>query len=399
MSGKLFEKSIIILSIIGLTLVLVLTGQNTHPNAKPAIATKVDLLLDSAEIWENRNLDSAVNFALCARELASKHNYTEGEVLGLSRAALCMTYMGEPMKMQEIYNQAIYTGRNLTNKSALIYNYFNMGISYRYLFQFEKSYYYYQQGMDLVFNDIEKQSEATLASMYSQLAYLLFRELNDSTVSIDFLNKAKDLFYKDGQMNNYLEMYIQIGDVYRYNRNHSMSRLFFDSTRILLEDHYDITVDATYNKLMAALLFDINSLAVGLDYLRKAETLFKEIQHYKNLADVYTMFAFVASGMGETNKCLDYNEKALALRKQLGHQILLSSSYSNLANNYFKLNQFEKAFDYQRTALSLALKSNHHDYSNKYAHSLYMMFKKEINMILLFIIWKLQIQYQPFCQK
>jgi tetratricopeptide (TPR) repeat protein len=113
-----------------------------------------------------------------------------------------------------------------------------------------------------------------------------------------------------------------------------------------------------------------------LEYLKKAEKLFKQIKHNKNLADVYTMFAFVASNMNETQKCLDYNEKALALRKQLGHKILESSSYSNLANNFFKLELFPKAFQYQKNALKLALKSEHYYYSNKYAHALYKMYKE-----------------------
>ncbi len=369
------KKSIPILFVLGMILVLGLTSQSTITATRPAIAKQVDALLDSADFYHHKSLDSALEFSLRARELASENNYIEGEVNGLAKAALTLTFKGEPVKMQEIYNQAIYTSRNLKDKSALINTYFAMGISYRTLFHFDQSYFYYQQAMDLVFDDLENQSDAIMAKMYDQLAYLLFRELNDSTVSIEFMNKSKDLYLKDGNFEYYVDMFIKIGDVFRYNRHNSMARFYFDSTRILLQTHYFPLVDANYNKLMAALLFDLKNLAQGLEHLKKAEQLFIQVQDNKNLADVYTMFAFVASKMNETEKCLDYNYKALRLRQELGHKILISSSYSNLASNFFKLNKEKLAFQYQKKALSLALSASHYYYSHKYAHSLYRMYK------------------------
>ncbi len=368
-------------------LVIALTGQNPGKIAKPEISIKVESLLDSAEFYTHKCLDTAVDFALSAREIASKHNYTEGEVKGLAKAAFILTFKGEPVKMQEIYNQAIYIGQNLTDKSALIDAYFKMGVSYRSLHQFDKSYYYYQQGMDLIFADLDNQTDETMASMYEQLGYLLFRELNDSTVSINFMHKSKDLFLKIGDTTNYLDCYNKIGDIYRYNRNNPLTRHYFDSTKFLLNKHYVKSVDATYNKLMAAWLFDSKNLAQGLEYLKKAEELFFEIRDLKELADVYTMFAFVASNMNEIDKCLDYNYKALELREHIGHSFLISSSLFNLANNYYKLNLYPKAFDFAERALKLALNAGHNFYSHKYAHSLYRMHKgnQDFNTSLIYL--------------
>ncbi len=370
------KKSVIILSLIGFLLVIVLTGQNNNPNAKPAIASEVEALLDSSDIYQHRYLDSAIEFALSARELASKHNYTEGEVLGLTKAALDLTFRGEPVKMQEIYNQAIFTGRDLDDKTPLVYTYFKIGDSYRSLYHFDKSYYYYQLGVDLIFANQLHQNEKNMAYLYQHLGYMLFYELKDSSVSIDYLKKAKNLYKSINQYPDYLDMFINIGESFRLNHDFANAKLYFDSCKTLLSANYHILTDAMYFKSMAALYLDNGNMAVGISYLNESIDLFKKAGDKKQLGDVYTMMAYAYSSFGDFDKCIKYNHLARESRASLGAITVLTSSMANLSGNYYQIGDYNKALNYADSALSYAKQCDHRYYIERGAMQFYRIFKK-----------------------
>lgn len=370
------KKSIIILSLIGFALVIVLTGQNTNPNAKPAIAPKVQALLDSADTYQHRNLDSAIEFALCARELAAEHGYTEGEVLGLTKAAFDLTFRGEPVKMQEIYNQAIYKGRDLEDKSALLMTYFKMGDSYRSLHHFDKSYHFFHQGVDLIFSSPRHQTEKNLADLYQHLGYMLFYELKDSSVAISYLKKAKNLYKKIEEYPEYLDMYLNIGNSFRLNHDFTNAKLYFDSCKYLLKDNYHVLTDALYHKLLAALYLDNKNMALGIDYLKKSVNLYKQAKDKKQLGDVYTMIAYAYSNIGDYKQCVAYNMLARDSRASLGAITVLTSSMANLSGNYFTLGNYDKALAYADSAYRYAKQCDHKSYMNKGALQFYKIYKK-----------------------
>ncbi len=370
------KKSIPIISVLGFIFILALTGQNTIPNTRPAIAKQVDALLDSADFYHHKSLDSALEFSLRARELASENNYIEGEVNGLTKAALNLTFKGEPVKMQEIYNQAIYSSRNLKDKSALINTYFAMGESFRSLHHFDKSYYYFQLGIDLIFENPNCQTDNNMAYLYKNLGYLLFYELRDSSVSIDYLRKAKDLYLNIGNNHEYLDMYLNIGNSYRLNNDFTNTRLYFDSCKALLNYNYDVLIDAMYNKLVGALYLDNHNMAIGIDYLNKSIELYNSVRDKKQLGDVYTMLAYAYSNMDDFERCIEYNMLARDSRASLGAITVLTSSMANLSGNYFNIGQYEKALLFADSAYIFASQCDHKFYMYKGALQFFRIYKK-----------------------
>jgi tetratricopeptide (TPR) repeat protein len=230
--------------------------------------------------------------------------------------------------------------------------------------------------MDLIFADLDNQTDETMASMYEQLGYLLFYELRDSAVSIGYLNKAKNLYQKLGNKEMFYDMFLNIGDAYRLNHDYGKARTYFDSCKALLAEDYDVLTDAKYYKLVGSLYLDHSNMAMGIDYLNKSVQLYESVRDKKQMGDVYTLLAYAYTNLEDKHKCIDYNILARDKRKEVGAITVLTSSMANLSGNYFNIEDYSTALLYADSALLYATQCEHKMYMHKAAQQFYRIYKK-----------------------
>lgn len=101
-----------------------------------------------------------------------------------------------------------------------------------------------------------------------------------------------------------------------------------------------------------------NNYTLALDYLRKAVTIYKELDLKYNVMQCYNAISVQYFYKGDNYKALEFSSKALQIAKDNNYENNKAIIYSNINLVYIRLGDYEKANEYSFNALRIFQKYN-----------------------------------------
>jgi tetratricopeptide (TPR) repeat protein len=347
-----------------------------------ASSEAVDSLLSLSEKYQNINLDSAVSYALKAKEVANKSKSRLAEADAIDKLARAFALKGDIVYFKELSNHALYLCEKYDLDEKRIDILFNISYLYRDLFLTSDAINNIQLATEEIIRLPKNIQRKFYPEMYSALGYLLYFELKDSIVSLEYLHKAQNAYLDQHDTVAAGRLYLNMGEIFRMNGQSDKAANYYEKARQSTSEHENSDLLGVYYRLRSALYLDKENMATALQYLRKSESVFLALNNNKQLSDIYSMFAYAYSLINEDRQSLEYNIKSLSYREILGNKSLTSSSLINIANSYLRLQMIDSALFYSDSAYKLSKKIGHKFYISK-------------SLLQLSNIYKAKKQYEP----
>ncbi len=354
-------------------------------------STQIDSLIELSKKYQSINIDSSANYALEVQALAIKHQDREAEVDAINLLATASIYKGDFAKFEELNVQALYCCQKYGLKDKRIYTLLIQSTLYRWTYAGEQTVRKINTAIDEILDKPQKEQFKFYPEMYEALGNILYYELNDSIVSLEYLHKAQHYYKLRGDIKKINSLYLNMGEIFRYNNRSDKARNYYKKAKEAAEKSNDSTMLGIYYRLRASLYLDKDNVATALQYLRQSEDIFWKINNLKQIADLYSLFSFAYSYVQDYNLSLEYNLKSMELREKIGIKQLLSSSYINVAAAYERVGLLDSALSYSTKAFLLADQIKHSFYLPKamrrlsHIHSVQHNYKKSLEYLQKYI--------------
>ncbi len=342
-------------------------------------AEGIDSLLQLSLKYQNINLDSAVSFALKAKEMAYEMEKRELEIEAINLLATAFAYKGEITKFEELSTHSLFLCKKYKLNDKKIFALLDQSFRYRELHQTSRTI----RKIQIATNEVQllPKEERILfyPELYEAIGYLLYYELKDSIVSLEYLHKAHNYFLQRGDTNNYNNLFLHMGEIFRLNGRSDRAANYYMHAKEAAIESQDSNILGKYYRLKSATYLDRDNVARALQLLREAEVIFTNLNNIKQLSDLYSMFAYAYSYVEDNRMSLEYNSKSLQLRKQLGNVSLVASSYINVANSYNKLGIPDSSLLFVKKAYNICTKIGHNFYLQKSLKKLSELYSEQGN--------------------
>ncbi len=331
----------------------------------PVFSTQIDSLIELATKYQFINIDSSANYALEAQVLANKKQKREAEVDAINLLATASIYKGDFKKFEELNIHALYCCQKHGLEDKRIYTLILQSTLYRWTYDSEQTVRKINTAIDEILDKPKKEQVKFYPEMYEALGNLLYYELNDSIISLEYLHKAQHYYKIRGDHYKINSLYLNMGEIFRYNNRSDKAQNYYKKAKEAAEKSKDSTMLGIYYRLRASLYLDKDNVATALQYLRQSETIFWKLNNLKQIADLYSLFSFAYSYVQDYNLSLEYNLKSMDIREKIGIQSLLSSSYINVAGAYERIGLIDSSLSYTTKAYHIANQIKHRLYLPK----------------------------------
>ncbi len=325
----------------------------------------IDSLLHLSEKYHNINLDSSVSYALRAKESAFEIQNRELEIKAINSLATAFAYKGEIVKFEEMNNHALYLCEKYQLEDMKLFTIMEQSYRYRELHQTRKTINKIQLVTDELQSIPKERRKKFYPELFEAIGYLLYFELKDSVVSLEYLHKAHNYYLRRGDTTNFNNLYLYMGEIFRLNGRTDRATKYYTAAKEAAEKCNDSTLLGKYYRLTSATYLDRENSATALQLLRKADTIFTNINNIKQLSDLYSMFAYAYSFVNDYKNGLLYNKKSLDLRRKVGNLPLIASSCLNVANSFKHLDMPDSSIHYSTEAYKICRNSSHNFYLPK----------------------------------
>ncbi len=325
----------------------------------------IDSLLHLSEKYHNINLDSSVSYALRAKESAYEIQKRELEIKAINLLSTAFAYKGEIVKFEEMNNHALYLCEKYNLEDMKLFTLIEQSYRYRELHHTTKTISIIQNVTDELQSLPKERRKKFYPELFEAIGYLLYFELKDSVISLEYLHKAHNYYLRRGDTTNFNNLYLYMGEIFRLNGRADRAVKYYSAAKEAAEKYKDSTLLGKYYRLTSATYLDRDNAATALQLLRKAETIFTNLNNFKQLSDLYGMFAYAYSFVNDYKNSLLYNKKSLELRKKVGNLSLVASSCLNIANSFKHLNMLDSSIYYSTIAYKICINSNHNFYLPK----------------------------------
>lgn len=274
---------------------------------------KLDLLIKSANEYNNINNDLSIEFAKIAESLAKKLNIPQKQVSAQIIIGKAYYNKGDYSNAIEQTEKAQELATSINDSIHFIDIYQNYSLIYSKLGDFKKALDYSQLAFSLVgrFNQQSK-----LADLVRETGNIYF-SFGESTIALDFYQKSLNICKEAKDEEGMSKALNNIGRIYSENKQFSKALEFLNKSLEIKYKHD--------NKLGIA-----NTLLnIGTIYLRQ-EKYTLAVDHFKQAISFYSKVSF--------------NEG-------------ISNAYQYLGNTYLKSNDFQESEESFNTALEIAEKN------------------------------------------
>jgi two-component sensor histidine kinase len=195
---------------------------------------------------------------------------------------------------------------------------------------------------------------------YLLLAHAL-RDKGDAAEARRQVQKAIDIYAKNGYSKQVADAYLELGNSYANNGEELNEKIGY------YKQAMEVFAQASDKKRQADVYKDLGDLyqlqgkyAEALIELRKALALYRSI-NYPHLQGVYDLLGIVSTSIGDYQEGIKYGLKAVETAEALGDSSLqLCTIYNRVGLTYYYLKQYQKAHSYYSKSLEVARKYNDH---------------------------------------
>jgi len=313
--------------------------------------SRVNLLLSISKSNFSKAPDSAISYAIKAKELADSVNYAEGVAYALKNIGIAYFYQGKDVEALDNWKQSLEifkaikdevgTSNILNNIGAIYFNQKDLTNALEYYLQslklaektndklrilsalnniggvyfekpatHDKALYYFLKSLPLSEELKDSESFGTTASNLGEIYYV---RKNDS-LALFYFNKSAKAF-NDSENSPFA--YNNLGKVYDRQRRYDLA-LFYHKKALDIARKLNGTLDITQSLMgMAKTNISKKNWSEALMYLKEAEKIAMKHQYSGELKNVYESFANVYNQISDYKNAYVYQYKYAAIKDTL----------------------------------------------------------------------------------
>ncbi|HEX2909351.1 MAG TPA: tetratricopeptide repeat protein [Chloroflexia bacterium] len=265
----------------------------------------------------------------------------------LNEQALLYSHLGEKQKALDLFNQALYIGREDKGDQATTLT--HIGTLYSDWGEKQQALEYYNQALCVHIEEGNRKMEATTLNNIG----LVYDKKGDSQQALDFYNRALPLYKLIGDREGEATVLNNIGLVY-YGMGKNQEALdFFNQALKIHREQGNLNKEAIALTNIGAAYSKLGNNQKALDYIEQALKIHREVGNRDVEASTLNNIGRIYFEQDYIQKALDYYYQALLLQRQLGNRPSEAITLNNIGRVYDELGDKQQALQYFNQALPL----------------------------------------------
>lgn len=306
---------------------------------------KAEVLAKVSSSQAGKNVDQSIQYANKAlHQLGSIKNTRSAKIAsGLYRTlALNYYYNGNNDSSLEYAEKALLIGKKLKDPKEIADSYLSMEVAYREMGRYEKAIEVTSLALKHYENDknLSGQAKATL------YIGILFDDQKQPIRALEYLNKAKLLFYELKDTAQLANAITRVGNVYKDTRSHDTAKvMYLEALKLFESIHHKRGVAVIYNNLAG--LSEVFNSSEALKYYDLALKARTELGDKVSVCMIYSNIGAVNMNEKKYEKAIMFLNKGLEIAQEIDSKQNLLNLYHSLAGCYKKTNRLKQALEMQ----------------------------------------------------
>ena len=318
---------------------------------------KIRILLNLSEALETDSAQTALKYALAAKDLAVELNnpvYLAFSMVKAGNAFLSLNAFRESKinlekglaLLQQLNSKE--PNRNDLNMS-LAEGYYGLGLANYYLGEYENSVIAYQDALRkyTALNDKQK-----VANIYQNMG-LVHSDLKNAELSLEYYFKSLDLNKKLNNQTNIAGLTQNIGLFYYGNQDYQKASTYINESLQTYKKLDDKEGIASSLSNLGLIFQSQKEYDKALAYFRESYQNFYSIGYTPGIITALHNIGTAYSDLREFNPALNSYQKSLRMADSVEYSDMVLTNYEAIANLYSDFRDYQKALEYQKRYYSI----------------------------------------------
>jgi len=308
----------------------------------PEDSIKVNGLIELSKLYVGSDLQSAIKYGTEARDLAEKIGFQKG--LGYAYKAIGIGYFNQSNYPEALiqYEQSLKIFEGIPFKTGIANMLSNIGVVYSNLGDDTKAIEHHLTALKV---SEEIKDSLRIATSLNNLGVVYKNNKSDRKKSLGYFLRAYTLFEQIGYEDGIGIASMNIGEIYKEEKNSESAIFFFDKSL----DVYRGTIDAAFPLSMIGEVYaDQNEFDEALRYQNKALEIATNLDAKFEMTQSLLKIGQTQDKKGSHRLAIASYKKAEKLANAISARLELKQAYEGLSKSYSNIGDFRTAYDFER---------------------------------------------------
>lgn len=305
--------------------------------------TKVDLLIELGETYQEYDYSKALALGYDALSMAEPIAYQEGVFYAYNTISTAYNGIG-PIDSAYLYSRlALDLAIEMNEAFSLAVAKNNMGIYYLNQGNYPLSLQYLQEALE---HDSNTGEYVDPTGVYANIG-ILHEEMGDEEKAIEYYLKSAEaaLTFEDEASIAYA--YLDYGYVDAMQGKLDSALQHYENALAIYRKIKHANREAETLYYIGEIYYEREDYDRALSYQEKALAIYERIQSKEDVPSMYSIIAGIYKEMGDTQLAISYFQQAIGLAKKTGLTSLLPSLFEELSQTYKVDENYQKAYEYE----------------------------------------------------
>ncbi len=305
--------------------------------------TKVDLLIELGETYQEYDYSKALALGYDALSMAESIAYQEGVFYAYNTISTAYNGIG-PIDSAYLYSRlALDLAIEMNEAFSLAVAKNNMGIYYLNQGNYPLSLQYLQEALE---HDSNTGEYVDPTGVYANIG-ILHEEMGDEEKAIEYYLKSAEaaLTFEDEASIAYA--YLDYGYVDAMQGKLDSALQHYENALAIYRKIKHANREAETLYYIGEIYYEREDYDRALSYQEKALAIYERIQSKEDVPSMYSIIAGIYKEMGDTQLAISYFQQAIGLAKKTGLTSLLPSLFQELSQTYKVDENYQKAYEYE----------------------------------------------------
>ena len=305
---------------------------------------RVNLLFDIAFLYEEINLDTALDYYNSALSLAETLNYTVGVIKSYNYIGTVYVGKENYEKALENYFKSEKLGYKSSNKALIPYN--NIAVCYYYLNNYQKSLDYYLQELEV--EDAKGMKEWMIGTNIGiGNVYWKMKQYENALI---YYGKALALSEVLKSKPDISLVLTCIGNIHYESNNNDTALVYYQQALNIYEELGNKSEVAITLMNIGNVYNQKKYYEKALDYYKKALNRYRELGNTYGIAQILINIGILEYKQNNNiDGAIAYLKNAVSLAESVGDKELVIIGNEALSEAYFKRGDYKNAYNYYKT--------------------------------------------------
>lgn len=305
--------------------------------------TKVNTMLELAQLLSNSQPDSSIAYANNALEIARQVNDQKVEASALHIIANGYRLTGNNVNSLESLLFALRLYKELADNQGIALVSDDIGRIYRFLGNYPVALGYHLDALEIFTKEEDKHG---IASSLINTG-IVYRNLGNTNNALKNYNKALSICREINDFETTVSALISIGNVYWYDGDNINALIFYEEA-LMISSQPGFSGDHSGGILnnIGNVNRSIKNYNKALGYYNQSLKITKELGDKNLIAVALKNIGITYKEMGDYTKAIQYLKDGYKLANEIQLIRVMEEALNYLSYSYYEINNYRKAFDY-----------------------------------------------------